>query len=130
MDPQKVLEELVKKAERDKDISAVMLFGSYARGEPARDIDVCLVLYPKKISKGFDKRIEYSGIENLDVSVFQDLPLYVRPSVLKEGVVLHCKNEDLLYDIAIKTVKEFELFRPKYEMYLEGVIDEKLKNPH
>ncbi|MFB0561374.1 MAG: nucleotidyltransferase domain-containing protein, partial [Candidatus Lokiarchaeia archaeon] len=51
MDPQKVLEELVKKAERDKDILAVMLFGSYARGEPARDIDVCLVLYPKKISK-------------------------------------------------------------------------------
>ncbi len=125
MDSQKVLEDLVKKAERDKDILAVMLFGSYARGEPARDIDVCLVLYPKKISKGFDKRIEYSGTENLDVSVFQDLPLYVRPSVLKEGIVLHCKNEDLLYDIAIKTVKEFELFRPKYEMYLEGILDEK-----
>ena len=119
----KVLEDIVKKAEVDEDVLAVMLFGSYAKGEPARDVDVCLVLFPTKASKGFNKRIEYSGVENLDISIFQDLPLYVRPRVIKEGVVLHCKDEDRLYDIAIRTAKEFELFRTKYELYLEGIID-------
>lgn len=81
-------------------------------------MDICSTA---KASKVFDKRIKYSVTEGLDVQIFQDLPLYIRKRVLKEGKVLHCKDEDLLYDIAIKTAKEFELFRPKYEIYLEGV---------
>lgn len=105
---------------KDKDVLAVILFGSYARGETHRDIDICLVMFPQAASKGFDKRTEYSA-EKLDVQVFQDLPLYIRKRILKDGSILHCKDEDLLYDIAIKTVKEFELSRPKYELYLEGV---------
>ena len=115
------LEKLLMKAEGDRDILAVILYGSYARGEEYRDIDVCLVLDPKAHGKVFDKRLEYSEHRNIDVNVFQALPLYIQKRVLEEGIIRFCRDEDALYDIAIKAVKEFELFRPKYELYLEGV---------
>lgn len=57
----------------------------------------------------------------VDVQVFQDLPLYMRPRIIREGKLLHVKDEDLLYDVAIKTAREYELYRPKYELYLHSI---------
>jgi predicted nucleotidyltransferase len=121
--PLVMVDELLKTAERDDDVLAVILYGSLARGERARDVDICLVLLPDKASVGFEKRIEYSSYKKLDVQVFQELPLYIRKRILEEGKVLVCKEEDLLYDIASETVREFEYFRPRYEEYLEGVLN-------
>ncbi|OPY21324.1 MAG: Nucleotidyltransferase domain protein [Methanobacterium sp. PtaU1.Bin097] len=118
---QAILSKLQVKMEEDPDILAVILYGSYARGEEARDVDLCLVLFPDKARKGLDKRIEYSYYDMIDVQVFQDLPLYMRPRIIKEGKLLHVKDEDLLYDVAIETAKEYELYRPKYEMYLDSI---------
>lgn len=116
-----ILKQLETRMEKDQDILAVILYGSYARGEEARDVDLCLVLYPDKLKNSLDKRIEYSYHEQVDVQVFQDLPLYIRPRVIKEGIVRQVKDEDLLYDIAIETAREFELYRPKYELYLGSI---------
>ncbi len=124
MTPQeKLMQKLIKRAEADEDILAVIIYGSYARGEPFRDIDLCMVLFPHAKCKSFEKRLEYSDHKDIDVHIFSELPLYIKPRVLKEGRVVHCKNEDLLYDIAIRTVKEYEDFRPRYRMYLEGVLN-------
>ena len=117
------MQKLIKRAAADEDILAVIIYGSYARGEPFRDIDLCLVLFPPSESKSSEKRLEYSDYEDIDVHVFNELPLYIKPRVLKEGKVVHCKNEDLLYDIAIRTAKEYEDFMPRYRMYLEGVLN-------
>lgn len=116
-----ILKQLETRMEKDPDILAVILYGSYARGEEARDVDLCLILYPDKLKNSLDKRIEYSYHEQVDVQVFQDLPLYIRPRVIKEGIVRHVKDEDLLYDITIETAREFELYRPKYELYLGSI---------
>jgi len=121
----RIIENFKEKIRKDGDILALILFGSYVRGDVAGDVDLCMVMSPAKASAGasagFDKRIKYSQIEGLDVQVFQDLPIYIKKRVLKEGKVLYSKDEDLLHDIAIKTAKDFELFRPKYKRYLEGV---------
>ncbi|MDP3065492.1 MAG: nucleotidyltransferase domain-containing protein [Methanobacteriaceae archaeon] len=118
---QPTIYKLQKEMEQDPDILAIILYGSYARGEEAQDVDLCLVLYPDKATNSFDKQIEYSYYDKIDVQIFQDLPLYIRPHVIKEGLVLSVKDENLLYDVAIQNAKEYELYRPKYEMYLEGV---------
>lgn len=118
---EKRLKALLEKVKRDKDILAALVFGSYARGEKYRDIDLCIVLSQTSPVSAFDKKVEYLEYERIDVSVFQELPLYIQQRVLKEGKVRFCRDEDALYDIAIKSVREFELFRPRYEMYLEGV---------
>jgi predicted nucleotidyltransferase len=118
----KVLDNLVSKAKRDGEILAVMTFGSYARGERHRDIDVCLVL--KKEAENGDmsrKRLAYVSGSGLDVHVFQQIPLYIRVRVLREGKVLFCRNLDALYDVAGQTVREFAYFEPAYRGYLEAV---------
>jgi predicted nucleotidyltransferase len=118
----KALDKLVSKAERDKEILAVMVFGSYARGEKHRDIDVCLVL-SKDLENGSmsRKRLAYVSESGLDVHIFQQIPLYIRIRVLKEGKVLFCRDLDALYDIAGHAVKEFAYFEPAYKGYLEAV---------
>ncbi len=106
---------------KDKEVVATILFGSYARSEPNRDINLCLVLNKKLpnilMSK---KRLKYSSLfpNKFDINIFQQLPLYIRKRVLKEGKVLLCKDENQLYDIAFSTLKEFDMYKKIYYNYL------------
>ena len=117
--------KLIARAERDTDVLAVMLFGSRARGEagPESDFDVCLVLAngPATDADRTRKRLDYLAEADLDLAIFQQLPLYVRSRVLKEGRVLFVRDEDWLYDVAIRTVKAWEDFRHIHRMYLDAV---------
>lgn len=120
-----LLDRMVKKAKEDEQILALLLFGSQARDDniKASDIDICLVLMPgsytsKNLSQ---KRLEYLKSFDLDIQVFQQLPLYIKVRVLKEGRVLFCRNEDQLYDIAFFTIREFADFEHIYREYLEEV---------
>jgi hypothetical protein len=88
----KQVELLLREAQQDGEILAAMLFGSVARGE-----------------RGAQSRF------------FQQLPLYVRRRVLKEGIVLLVKDEDELYELAFRTAKEFEDFKHIYRNYLEAI---------
>lgn len=116
---------LLERAADDPDVLAVLLFGSVARGEetPLSDIDVCLVLTEAAAARASDKRREYLGAFDLDVQVFQALPLYVRSRVLREGQVLLSRDDDRLYDLALRTARAFEDFKPIYRTYLEAVRD-------
>ncbi|VVB60155.1 Uncharacterised protein [uncultured archaeon] len=119
----KQLAPLLKRAKKDKDIVAVMLFGSAARGEKYRDIDVALVLRAG-IDSGsmFDKRLDYLGeFSNLDIQIFNQLPLYIRQRILKEGKILLQNDTDALYDIAFDTIRAYEDFKSIYEGYLEAI---------
>ncbi len=108
----------------DKEVIAVLLFGSYARGEKYRDIDICLVLDKKydnlQMSK---KRLNYAALvsSKIDIQIFQQLPLYIRKRILKEMKVLQCKNEDLLYEIAFATIKEFVYYEKIYNTHLKAI---------
>jgi len=118
----KALDKLVSKAKKDKEILAVIVFGSYARGERHRDIDVCLVLKKETENGAMSRKmLAYVSESGLDVHIFQQIPLYIRTRVLKEGKVLFCRDLDALYDIAILTMKEFAYFEPVYKGYLEAV---------
>lgn len=121
------IEKLLEKCQNDDQILAVILFGSVARGEhkPDSDIDICLVLIPQK--KPYenillsDKRIEYLGQFDLDIQIFQQLPIYIRQRVIEEGKILLVKNEDMLYEVAFRMIKEFEDFKHIYNDYLAEV---------
>lgn len=124
------IEHLVHKAREDSRLLAVMLFGSQARGEgtPRSDVDVCLVLAPpaalaQKSGEAAEVRLHYLATtpEGFDIQVFQLLPLYVRQRVLREGNVLFCRDEDALYELAYRTAKAWEDFRPRYRYYLDQV---------
>lgn len=121
----KQLARLLSKAREDGDILAVFVFGSTARGEQtaASDVDVCLVLQPQKydpltLSR---KKLAYLQQLDLDIQIFQQLPLYIRRRVLKEGKVLFERDTDALYALAFRTAQEFEDFKPIYHAYLAEV---------
>ena len=125
MNRQPQIERLLRHAERDADILAVMLYGSVARGDASAesDVDVCLVLTAERRTAGrlSAKRLEYLQEVDLDVQVFQQLPLYIRQRVLKDGRILFVRDEDQLYDVAFRTIQQFEDFRPRYQAYLDEV---------
>lgn len=118
------LARLLQSARGDPDLLAVILFGSAARGDlaAASDIDICLVFGLGETDRPAlsRKRLEYAALD-LDVQVFQLLPVYIRRRVLREGSVLFCRDEDALYDLAFRTAQAFEDFRHIYYGYLEEV---------
>lgn len=121
----KQLRPLLEIAKKDKDIVAVLLFGSAARGEKYRDIDVALVLYPRKRSslEMSNKRLKYLSLsrrDEIDVQIFQQLPPYIQERVLKEGKAIMCKDEDALYDVVFEAIRKIGDFMPHYRMFLEA----------
>ena len=116
----------VARATKDPDVLAVLLFGSRARGDaaPSSDFDVCLVLETESRSDldRAEKRLEYLAEGDLDVAVFQSLPLHIRSRVLKEGTVLYARDEDALYAVAIRTARAWEGFRHIHRQYLDEVL--------
>jgi len=128
---EKLIENILNKSKKDKDILAVALFGSYARGEPYRDIDICIFL-KKKLSnlEMSNKRIKLLSIVNnkLDIQIFQQLPLYIRTRILKEGKIILSKNLNNLYELAFLTIKEFDSYKQLYYMCLKEVENGPRKN--
>ena len=110
------LEPIIEFVEEDPNILAVVLFGSYAREEDYRDVDICFFLYPDKRNRLNDARYKLSTILSLpeycDISYFHDLPLYVRSRVQKEGRILLNKNYEILFDIYIENIKAYNLYKP------------------
>ena len=121
------LDRLIERAKSDPHILAVMLFGSLARGEGRQgsDLDVCLVLPTEKDARGDQQNVVAAYLDlnvgGLHVSVFQQLPLYVRTRVLREGKVVACRDEDGLYEVARRTTRAFEAFKHRHREYLEEV---------
>ena len=117
--------KIVARARGDADVVAVFLFGSRARGESTAgsDTDICLMLRPGKYEPSdlLSKRLGYLKEGEADVSMFSQLPLYIRHRVLREGKVLFSRDEDLLYEIAFRTAQAFEDFKHIYYGYLEEV---------
>ena len=121
----KTCSKIIERARADKDVLAVMVYGSRARGEgtPASDIDICLVLHSADYGRLelSQKKLEYLKSFDIDLQVYQQLPIYIKRRVLREGEILYCRNEDKLYEVAYRTAQEFEDFKHIYYNYLEEI---------
>jgi uncharacterized protein len=67
------------------------------------------------------KRLDYLTEGDVDLVVFQQLPLAVRSRILKEGTVVFVRDEPALYALATRTARSFEGFRHIHRDYLEQV---------
>lgn len=118
------INKVIEKAKNDKRIIAVALFGSSVKNKKGRDIDICIFLN-KKYSNLEISKIKLNFLKNLnnkfDIQIFQQLPVYIRIRVLKEGKILFCKDSDLLYEIAFTAIKDFGFYKKIYDLYLSEV---------
>jgi len=121
----KIIPKRIKdKIKKDKLILAVALYGSYARKEPHRDIDVAIILNKKLSNIEMSRiKINYSSLisSDFDIKIFQQLPIYIRMQIIKEGKISLCKNFDRLYELSFITLKEFDFYKKIYDLYLQNV---------
>ncbi len=114
----KILDEL----KQIKGVKAIYLFGSYAteRSTPFSDIDIC-VITEKNISK--DKKVEIRGYssDKVDISIFWDLPIMMRYSIIIYGKKLFERDGEFLHKIIIETIREYLDFRPVIKRFAESV---------
>lgn len=104
---------------------AIFLFGSAARNEACKesDVDICLVMEKRCYTPEelYQKRLSYLKLFDMDVQIFQQLPLYIRIRIIKEGKVLFCRDEDRLYEVVFRAIREFSDFEHIYRDYLKEV---------
>ena len=118
------LEDAEKAAERIarlRDVKAVILFGSYARGEQGHlsDIDLCILGDLKRTDK--TEALSHSA-DNLDICFFDELPIHIRFRVLAEGRPLVVKDEEYLDLAKIETIQRYLDFRPLIDRYVREVL--------
>ena len=107
----KDIPKIVKEIGEIKGIKAVYLFGSYASGKfgPLSDIDLYVI---GKFSEKEKTEVYGFGSDNLDISVFDDLPVYIKFRVLREGKPLLVKDIEFLNRTKFKTLQEYLDFKP------------------
>jgi predicted nucleotidyltransferase len=78
VEAQDQIDAVVAEAQADRDVLAVILYGSRARGESqaGSDVDVCLVLTPGRRDAATLGRIRlrYASLGDLDLQVFASSP--------------------------------------------------------
>ena len=108
-----------------KFIHSIILFGSRARGTERKgsDIDLCIIPKPGiEVSLKDRIALENSVPEYVDISLFDDLPVNIRNSVLRDGKVLH--TDDLYYILTLAKENDLEYagYRHRREIYHEIVM--------
>lgn len=115
------IEKIAEKIAKIKNVEAVYLFGSYARGTsgPLSDIDLC-VIGNLSLKEERDALSELS--DNLDISFFNRLPIYIKIRVFKEGKMLIVNDKEAIDRRKFQTIQEYLDFMPLINKYIREVL--------
>ncbi|MEK6859306.1 MAG: nucleotidyltransferase domain-containing protein [Nanoarchaeota archaeon] len=116
------INKIAEKIFSNKNVKAVYLFGSYATGnpKPLSDIDLCVIGNLKEKDK-----IKISGYssDNLDISFFDELPIYIKFRVFRDGKPLLIKDEKYLWLIKKITLNQYRDFKPIINKRIKEVFE-------
>ncbi len=110
---------IIKNLDKKKRIKFIINYGSFANGtfHNGSDIDLCIYYEGNQDDRNKFRLTVLANINDIfDVHIFQDLPLYIRFSVLK-GKILYYKDKDI-YDIFRNTIEDFEDYKRGYYDYI------------
>lgn len=104
-----------------ENVRFVILYGSIAEGRARVESDIDLAVYYDG-ERDEAARFRFAVLSELaddryDIQIFSNLPLYVRTEVLR-GKVLYCPDERFLYDVAYRTIREFDDFKHRLYDYI------------
>ena len=115
--------EKIKTIGGDK-VRFIILYGSKAREEMTELSDIDLAVYYDGDKKErFDFRVKVLGRvgDEFDIQTFQDLPLYIRKDIASSGKVIDYKGYMEIFSIFMRTMRDFEHFKPRLDMYYSGL---------
>jgi len=134
-DTQKIIPELVRALDADKDVIALYAFGSLANDalNPMSDLDFGILLNTR-LDEGrrFDKHIELIGVftdifktDEIDLINMNDAPFRIAFQIIKTGKLLVCGNAGALTRFRERLVKsylDFKCMRRSFDaVFLEGI---------
>lgn len=108
--------KLIQQLKNNKNIVAAYLFGSYGtkKQTPLSDIDLCL--FTKKTDKKTILDLYSYGSEKMDISIFDNLPIYIKPEVFR-GKPLFVKDKKLVaekFAFSFRQYQDFKKYEQKY----------------
>ena len=114
MNISKSVSKLVSQLKRDKNVIAIYLFGSHgtARETPLSDIDICVFM--KVTTTGNILKIKSYGSEIIDISLFDTLPIYLKPEVFK-GKPLFIRDKYFVAEKFAQCFRQYQDYK-KYEI--------------
>ncbi len=86
------------------EILAVLLYGSYINGKQniKSDIDICIVAPGLKTPKQFSEILGFIwrkiNANKYDVRIFEELPLYIKASIINNYSIIYANNLKNLYE--------------------------------
>jgi predicted nucleotidyltransferase len=105
-------------------IKFILLYGSAAKGRNTNlsDIDIA-VFHSGDKRERFQFRMKILGrIGNkFDIQMYQDLPLYIQNEILSTGEVLYFSDYTEIFNTFMKTIREFDDFKPRLELYYSSM---------
>jgi predicted nucleotidyltransferase len=116
---------IIKEAEKDRHVIAVLLFGSYTRKDASyRDIDIAILIDDKGSS--FEELNKYSQIGMLDIrfdiSILNDLPLLAQSRLLNEAKIVYVKDSSRLYDYSVDIMKRWSDYKYRFNI-MNGLVN-------
>ena len=105
--------DLIDRARRNKEVLALILFGSYARGDfrSNSDIDLCIIGKKGSHFSDFSDLKGYSS-ERMDVVLFDNMSQVMRFKVLTEGEILYVDDFRAFREIRKKFVRSYLDYYP------------------
>jgi predicted nucleotidyltransferase len=105
-------------------IKFIVLYGSAAKVKSTNLSDIDIAVFHSGDKKDrFQFRMKILGrIGNkFDIQTYQDLPLYIQNEILSSGDVLYFSDYTEMFNTFMKTIREFEDFKPRLELYYSNM---------
>jgi predicted nucleotidyltransferase len=114
--------KITREIAKIKNVKAIYLFGSYAQTKQhaLSDIDICVI---GDLTEEEEIRVYGKGSDNLDLAIFNRIPLAIKFRVLKDGKPLIVKDEKYIQKVKFYTLRDYLDFKPAINKF----IMEKLK---
>ena len=113
------------------------LFGSYARGRAwaQSDVDVAVLLEGRPGDhRCLDMRLEVIGglmgilhTDDVDVLILNQPPPALRYSVLRDGIVLFCRDRQVMIEFRVGTLNEYLDFKPFLKRHGDAILEKARK---
>ena len=113
------------------------LFGSHARGQAwaHSDVDVAILLEGcPEDGHCLDLRLEIIGgladllnTDEVDVLILNQAPSTLRYAVLRDGVLLFCRDRQSMIEFRLQTVNEYLDFKPILDRHKRAILEKARK---
>ena len=118
-------------------VVSAYLFGSHARGQAwaHSDVDVAVLLEGRPDNdRCFDMRLEVIGglmgilhTNDVDVLILNQAPPALRYAVLRDGIILFCRDRQAMIEFRVRTLNEYLDFKPILKRHGDAILEKARK---